>query len=103
VSFLLRLAYRSARSPLVPIGGWIVLTWLLPLFAAMRDDSRSDPPALTFLSPPALLAEMWRVNPHVLLIRFGLIGQIILPVVTAILFYATQRKLVSRPLEPALA
>jgi hypothetical protein len=69
----------------------------------MRDNSRSDPPALTFLSPPALLAEMWRVNPHIWLIHFGLIGQIILTGVTAILFYATQRKLVSRPLEPALA
>jgi hypothetical protein len=102
VSFLLRLAYRSARNPLMPIGVWIFLTWLLPLFAAIHDDSRSDPAALSFLSPPAILAEMWRDDPHAFLIHFGLAGQIILTLATAVLFYATQRKLVRRPLEPAL-
>jgi hypothetical protein len=102
VSFLLRIAYRSARNPLIPIGIWILLTWLVPLFAAINDDRHSDPAALSFLSPPALLADMWRNSPHIALIHFGLIGQFILMLLTALLFYTTQRKLVRRPLEPAL-
>jgi hypothetical protein len=103
ISYLLRILYRAGRNPLGVVIPWMLLTWLLPLLANVQGyDRHGNPPFLAMISPPAAIVELWRTGHSDLYIWFGIISQFALMVCTAILFYSTQRKLVQRPLEPAL-
>jgi hypothetical protein len=103
MSYLLRVFYRAGTNPLVIILGWVFLTWALPEAGHVFGYRHGYPPVVTLISPPSLLAEMWRSKHRVRDIEVGIIGQFALLAVTAMLFHMSERKIRQRRVVASLA
>jgi hypothetical protein len=99
LAYLLLIFYRAGRRAGLIGVAWVVLTWLIPLAAdafrinILSPNSAEARPLFSLASPLGYLIDLWSTHPVVS--NAGLAFQLLLALIPAILFYATEPRLLN--------